>query len=362
LTGNSAETGYDSATGLGSVDVTNLIHGWSTQAPLASAVTAAIDSNPVFETSANSNKWTFQLTLTEEASIPTTLTGMTINGVDYTSQLTTLFGSTAIGPGNSITAAVTLQNVAIPKTVVLTFTGVDSSGAKWTTGMSIPFSGQQPQLTISGMSNAASGKQAYAPGMILSVYGTGMGSWVQSANNLPLPDFLAGFEATVNGVPAPIYYVSPTQVNLQIPYETRTGQATLTLGNPYVDVNYKFQVVSAAPGIFTFSDGTLNPFPTAKRGQTITLYITGEGAVTPAVATGMAPSSRSVPTPVQALAVSIGGVAASAPLPFVGIPSGLVGVTQVNFTIPASAPLGPQPVVVTVGTATSPPATVNITQ
>ena len=49
-------------------------------------------------------------------------------------------------------------------------------------------------------------------------------------------------------------------------------------------------------------------------------------------------------------------------VPLVGIVSGLVGVTQINFTIPNGVPSGVQPVVVTVGTASSPPANINVTQ
>jgi uncharacterized protein (TIGR03437 family) len=49
--------------------------------------------------------------------------------------------------------------------------------------------------------------------------------------------------------------------------------------------------------------------------------------------------------------MTIGGVAAH--MDYVGIPSWSVGTLQINFTVPLSAPLGLQPVVVTVGTASS---------
>jgi len=361
--GFKAGAGYDSATGLGSVDAFALAHSWSAFPPSASAVTVSIDANPVFETAANSNRWTFHLTLSEEAGVSTTLTGMTIDGVSYDSQLATLFGKTAISARGSITAAVTAQNIAFPKTVLFTFTGVDASGANWTSSLSIPFSGPQLQLTIGGVANAASGAQSYAPGMIISVYGTALGAYVQSANYVPLPEFLGGFEATVNGVAAPIYYVSPNQVNLQIPYETQPGQATLTVGNPYVNFDHKITVAPAAPGIFTFADGTINPFPRAARNDTITLFITGEGQVSPSLATGTAPNARNtsqLPKPVLPVTVTVGGAVAN--VTFSGIPNGLVGVTQVNFTIPTNAATGLQPVVVTVGSASSLPANITITQ
>jgi uncharacterized protein (TIGR03437 family) len=52
--------------------------------------------------------------------------------------------------------------------------------------------------------------------------------------------------------------------------------------------------------------------------------------------------------------MTIGGVKAN--IMFIGIPSGLVGTTQINFTVLANAPLGVQPVGVTVGGVASPAA------
>ena len=97
------------------------------------------------------------------------------------------------------------------------FSGVDATETKWSTQFSVPFRGPQVRLTVGGASNAASGDQVYAPGMILSVYGAQLGNFPQSAAAIPLPQYLAGFEASINGVPAPLYYVSPNQVNVQIP-------------------------------------------------------------------------------------------------------------------------------------------------
>jgi uncharacterized protein (TIGR03437 family) len=56
----------------------------------------------------------------------------------------------------------------------------------------------------------------------------------------------------------------------------------------------------------------------------------------------------------------VGGVPAT--IDFIGIPNWGVGVTQINFTVPAGVPLGPQPVVVTIGGVASPPVTLTVTQ
>jgi len=186
---------------------------------------------------------------------------------------------------------------------------------------------------------------------------------VQSTATIPLPQYLAGFEAYINNVIAPIYYVSPNQVNIQIPYETSAGPATLVVGNPYANVSYKFTVSAAAPGIFTFQNGGINPFPSATAGQTVTLFETGDGQVTPSLATGTTPSPHtqtgSLPKPRLPVSVTVGGQPAT--IQFIGIPSGLVGVTQINYTVPSGLS-GVQPVVVTVGGVASPSASITVTQ
>jgi len=96
----------------------------------------------------------------------------------------------------------------------------------------------------------------------------------------------------------------------------------------------------------------------------VTLYVTGGGAVSPAIANGAAPAPGTavaqLPAPTQALGVTVGGVAGT--ISFAGIPTGLVGIMQVNLVVPANAPLGGVPVVVTVGGVESAAATVTVTQ
>jgi uncharacterized protein (TIGR03437 family) len=360
--GNQAGAGYDSVTGLGSVDAYNLVHQWSGQAGRASAVVASIDQNPVFQLTrpdAKGNNWNFKITLNEEAGVSTTVTGLTVNGISYTSQLASLFGTTVLPARGSISASFGLPSVPPSGNVTFSFSGVDAGGQPWTTDLTVPFTSPRTPLAILGMSNAASADQTFAPGMIVSVYGTGFSTMTQSAAALPLPKFLAAFGAYVNGVEAPIYYVSPNQVNIQIPYETSAGSATLEIDNPYDTVRVRFRVADSAPGIFTFSDGAINPFRSGARGQTVTLFITGEGNVTPSLTTGATPSPRTalsqLPKPRLPYSVTVGGVPAT--IDFIGIPSGLVGVTQVNFRIPDSVPAGSQAVVMTIGTASSRAAT-----
>jgi uncharacterized protein (TIGR03437 family) len=362
--GYNAGPRYDQATGLGSPDAYNFVHQWASQAPTASAVVPSIDSTPVFEqaASAGGDRWTYTITLTEEAGVATTLTGFTINGQSY--DVATVFGTSAVAADGSIASTgLGFGSLNVPSNVVFGFTGVDAGGKQWSQTLTVPFDGPQTQLVVGGVSNAASGEQSYAPGMLVSVYGTALGDFIQSAGTLPLPQYLAGFEASINGVAVSLYYVSPDQVNIQIPYETPPGTQVLTVGNPYINVNYNLRIVSAAPGIFMTNGFTAAPFSSAARGEMTTLFITGDGQVSPALADGASPASGTptsqLPKPTLPVAISVGGQPAS--IAFYGIPVGLVGVTQINYTVPSNAPLGVQPVVVTVGGVASQAANLTVT-
>jgi uncharacterized protein (TIGR03437 family) len=363
--GYNAGAKYDLASGLGSVDAYNFVHQWASQAPAASAVVPSIDQNPVFEMTpdGSGNRWTYQITLTEEAGVPATLTGFTINGT--AENVATVFGTDQIPADGSLSSTgLGFSNLVVPSNVVFGFTGRDASGASWSQQLTVPFEGPQTPLAIDGVSNAASGQKSFAPGMLVSVYGTALGNFPQAAGTVPLPQYLAGFEASVNGVTAPLYYVSPNQVNIQIPYETQPGRATLVVGNPYANSNnYDLEIADAAPGIFMTNDSTAAPFSSAVRGQTTTMFITGDGQVSPAVPTGDAPAAgtrlTALPKPKLPVTVTVAGQTAT--IDFIGIPVGLVGVTQINYQVPPATPVGVQPVVVTVGGVASQPANLTVT-
>ena len=369
-------SGYSSVVGFGSVDVTKLIQSWSSGQPSGSVVTASLDQNPVYqgfsESCGTASTWNFKLTVSEDAGFATTLSGLTVNGTDYSSQINSIFGTSSIGARQSISGCISLSGLNAPVSVPIAV-----SGPNWSTSLNMSFQGPQAQLDVGGATNAASYAQKYAPGMILAVFGTGMGSLSQAASTIPLPSYMAGVEAYVcprvcasdlsNGYPAYLYYVGPNQINVQIPYEV-SGAVDLNVGNPYANFDFYLTVSAIAPGIFTFLDGTsdINPSRTASPGSTTFLFITGEGQVSPALPDGTSPAAGTplaqLPKPREAVTVTIGSGASAVncPTTFVGIPPGLVGVTQINFTIPSNVPTGRQPVIVTVGTVATPTAYITI--
>lgn len=228
--------------------------------------------------------------------------------------------------------------------------------------------GGSTSTIVGGVSNAFSGGISVAPGMTVSVYGVQLANTTAKAKNLPLPLSIGGVTATVNGFSAPLYFVSPGQINLQVPYEAGVGQALLAIDNNGQITAFPFTVASTAPGLLAdaYDNAIGAPVTTVQAGgpTVLLLFVTGEGDVTPTLATGATPSATitdptKLPHARQALTLTVGGVTVT-PL-FAGIPNGLAGTTQIDFQVPAGVPAGKQPVVVTVGGVASPPIFLNVT-
>jgi uncharacterized protein (TIGR03437 family) len=227
--------------------------------------------------------------------------------------------------------------------------------------------GGSPAMSIAGLVNNFSGGLTAAPGMIAAVFGTGLATagTALAAQNLPLPFSLGGVSATVNGVSAPLYYASPGQVNVQIPYETGAGTAVLAIDNNGQIATATFPVAAIAPGLYpgAIDNSTGVLVSSANAGQLLLLFMTGEGDVTPTLSTGATPYPSSnpanYPVPRQKVSVTVGGL--SAKLLFQGVPYGLAGVTQIDLIVPDGVASGPQQVVVTVGGVAAPPLTLTVT-
>jgi uncharacterized protein (TIGR03437 family) len=290
--------------------------------------------------------------------------------VVFSSGTTSLGAFTLVGSAGISTATLMLQGDQLPlgsTTVTATYNG-SSTSAPVTSSVVLSravSSNTAGAPAIAGLTDGAAFQQKYSPGMIMAVFGASLSpaGTAESASSVPLPVSMAGVAATVNGVATPLYYVSPTQLNIQIPYQTAVNSpATLTIDNNGQVTTRTFETGPASPGIFTDQTNTIVPNGAAASGQITTLYMTGVGAVTPAIATGSAPASStpltSLPAP-QNTTVTVGGV--PAPLQFIGIPYTLVGVVQINFQVPSGVPAGRQPVVVNVNGILSPAAYINVT-
>ena len=344
--GFTAGAGYDQVTGLGSVDAYKLVTSWNNPAGAAARSTAALTLR------ADSPS------ITPADSVRLTATMAAANGGMPSGTVSFYLGDALLGSSpltGSGAATLTVNGTQLPlgaDTVTAQYSGdsaYESATASITLAVGASTSGA---LSISGVANGASFGQGFAPGMILTVFGSQLAPVTQTAGTVPLPMQIAGTSATINGVASPVYYVSPGQVNIQIPYQTAAdGTAVLTINNNGRSATTSFAMTAAAPGIFTDQNGAPVPSASAARGEVISLFITGAGAVSPVIGTGSGPASGTVaadlPRPMQTVTVTVGGV--EAPVQFDGIPSGLVGVTQINYQVPDSVGTGTQPVVVTVG-------------
>ncbi len=213
-----------------------------------------------------------------------------------------------------------------------------------------------PQISAGGLVNAASFTGGTsAPGTIVSLFGSGFSSAWETASTLPLPRKLAGgTRVTVGGVDAPLFYVSPSQINFQVPFEVSTAVATVTVTRAGDGATQSLQLTlgKAHPGVFTFaSDGmgaaaalhaeggmpvsAANP---AARGEWVSLYATGLGAVTPAAQSGAAPDAGVPFTTLTPPVVTVGN--SRAEVSFAGLAPGFAGLYQVNFRIPADVTPG----------------------
>jgi len=222
---------------------------------------------------------------------------------------------------------------------------------------------QVPTVADGGILNGASFAkgQAVAPGSLVSIFGTELAASLAQADSVPLSTVIGGVSVTFNGVAAPLQFVSPTQVNVQVPWEVSPADG----GSATVDVVVKrgssssaaakLNLVSAAPAFFTVSggqaiaingDGTLaapsgsipglSTHP-AKTGDTLVLYATGLGAVTPSVLSGH-DSLDQLRRTNQMPVVTIGGM--SAQIPFSGLTPQFPGVNQLNVVIPGNVASG----------------------
>ena len=251
---------------------------------------------------------------------------------------------------------------------------VDSSGNVYITdtvnSVVRELQGSLPVVSANGVVNAASFAPRISPGALATVFGSNF-ALANAGAQTPLPTSVESVSVGVNGQLAPVLYVTPTQVNFQVPWETALGPATVTVAvNGGASNAVTVNVLGAAPGLFSTSSGqaivqnsdyTLNsPSNPAKVGSTIIAYLSGSGSVSPAVADGaIAPLG----TLVYANAASSATIGSStAQVAFAGLAPGFVGLVQVNIVVPSGLTTGTYPLTVTIGSETSNSATTNVTQ
>jgi len=199
-----------------------------------------------------------------------------------------------------------------------------------------------PQRVLNGASYAPAGNPV-APGEFIALFGTGMAASTK-VTAPPYPLTLNGVTVLINGKAAPLYYVSAIQIDAIVPYSTQGPTATVVVQNGSASSNtVTVPVAITAPGIFSLDQsGTgegsvlhanysiVNAANPAVLGETLLVYLTGMGAITPAVADGAIPGASNI----NAAPLSVlGGDIAVTPI-YAGMAPGFPGLYQINFTVP----------------------------
>ena len=219
----------------------------------------------------------------------------------------------------------------------------------------IYFGVQSPTLTGTGVFlsplgvvNAASSAppgNPISPGEFITLYGTGLAKSNQTAAP-PYPASLNGVSVSINNKPAPLYFVSPGQLNVLVPFATTGPTATIVVQNNSVNSNtVTVPVAATSPGIYSLDQSgsgggailhadysLVSAAKPAAAGETVLIYLTGLGAVTPTLSDGTAGTTGTLYRADTDLVVYVGGQQAT--VAFKGQAPGFPGLYQLNVTLP----------------------------
>jgi len=230
----------------------------------------------------------------------------------------------------------------------------------------------RPALAPNGVVDAATGQpraNGYAPGSYISLYGTGLSDVLKVVSTPYLPVSLAGVSVSFDNpganvsVPGRLHFVSPGQINVQVPWECRgltEVSMKVSIGEIVQSAVFNIRIANVSPGAFEYREGSnqlsaaaldegfavigeANP---ARRGRALQFYFNGLGEVSAQPGSGEAAGGNPLSSTVNVPSVSIGG--REAQVLFSGLAPGLVGLYQVNVIVPADAPTGRQAVRLTI--------------
>ncbi len=190
-----------------------------------------------------------------------------------------------------------------------------------------------------------------SPGVVASLYGSGMAGVTESTGAVPLVTEYKQTSVRIGPYEkVPLYFVSPGQINVQLPAELDPNQEypVVVSANGALTIPDSVTVVPVAPGVAAFGDGRLiaqhsdytlvddqNP---AKRGEYLVMYLVGLGATDPMVPSGAPSPSDTLAVPLVPPTLTIDGQPVQ--IAFAGLTPGGVGLFQINFQVPTDARTG----------------------
>ncbi len=226
-----------------------------------------------------------------------------------------------------------------------------------------------PFISPTGVTNGASSAPfttGVSAGELLTLYGTNLapaGLVVASSIPFPTTQGLNGVQVTINGLYAPVYYVSPGQISVIVPYNVTYDIAQIQVINNGVASNVVTEFVDeTSAGLFTSPAGGIGyavmvhnatgqlvtPQNPAEPGEYLYGYVTGLGKVFPPIVDGAAGSTNpsslnnsvyfSSTASTNQIAAYIGGV--SAPVVYAGLAPGFAGLYQIDLQVPTGLTAG----------------------
>jgi uncharacterized protein (TIGR03437 family) len=210
-----------------------------------------------------------------------------------------------------------------------------------------------PYIAPAGVRNAAGDtpSSAVAPGSIITIFGENLSPTLEVGRVNPLSQAIAGVTVTVDDRILGLLFVSPKQINAQVPSNLPDGDYTLAVhSTTQADVSATFTVRRDAPGLFFQSadsqqyaialheDGSLvTPENPAKAGETLALLGTGFGPYKGIVIDGFFPPE---PAPVLMDSVTVSAGDQSPVQASAGAALGYTGVAATKFRVPDGLPAG----------------------
>ena len=215
-----------------------------------------------------------------------------------------------------------------------------------------------PNATLNNLNPQPGGP--LAPGTLVQIFGANLSTsdTPVTAQSVPLPPTLNGTQVLIGGIPAPLYYVSKTQINAMVPFELTAGTQydVIVTVNGSLSTPSPISLIPATPGLASDSDGNIIAQHTdgtlvtaaspALPGEVIILYLAGMGLTSPPVASGIASPFNPLALVVSTPVVTIDDKAAP-DIMFAGLSPGSVGLYQINLRIPADGTAGAHQLLVT---------------
>jgi uncharacterized protein (TIGR03437 family) len=335
------------------------------------------------------------LTVSPNPTLGTSPTSLTFNAqpkstvsISETVAVSSSFASSVTVSPSAAWLSASLAGGNTPTTLTVTANPTSMAAGSYTGSVTITGSGANPPVVILPVSLVVSAtpapvlaavtngityaNQIGAPGLIVSLWGTGLGPTppapLQLANPTTIATSAGGTQVLADGIPCPILFASAQQVNAILPFSL-AGQLSTSIQVQYQGATSNaltIPVQPAAPGLFS-ENGTgsgagailnqnlslntsTNP---AAQGSIVVLYGGGGGQTNPGGADGLiVPATTPIPAPELSTSVTIGGQPAT--VLYAGdAPDEVSGVLQFNVVLPSGLASGPQPVVVTIGGVSS---------